>query len=304
MRGELATDQAIAALAETQAGVVEHRQLRRMGLTSSAIGRRMEVGRLHQIYRGVYAVGHRAPAADGRFWAAVLACGPDGVLSHASAGAAWDLRRSDSPTIDVTVGLGGRARRPGIRLHRTRSLPADEIATVRDLPVTTAARTVLDLAATGLRGRPLEAALDRAELLGALDFDELRVVLERYPRRRGSPAVAAVLARYSAPTITRSELEERFLALCDRFDLPRPTVNCVIEGSEVDFFWPGAGLIVEVDGYAWHRSPSAMRSDHERDVMLTLAGYRVLRFTWEDVTRRPAYVTRSVRRALLRVKPA
>ncbi len=235
-------------------------------------------------------------------WAAVLACRPDGVLSHMSAAVAWDLLRSSARAVDVTVGLGGRAQRAGIRHHRTRSLPADEVTALAGLPITTPARTVLDLAAGGLRGRRLEAALDRAELLRLLDFAELKQLLARYPRRRGTPRLVALSSRYVAGTVsTRSHLEELVLELCDAHEIARPHVNTIIEGHERDFFWPHARLVVEADSYAWHRSPSALNDDRERDVALVLAGYRVLRFTWEQVTRRREYVASALLAALLRV---
>lgn len=300
MRDQVATDQAIAAIAERQGGIIDHGQLRELGLSAAGIGRRVRAGRLHAKYRGVFAVGHRKIGTDGLWWAAVLAYRPDGVLSHRSAAAAWDLRRSSSRTVDVTVGLGGRARRLGVRLHRSRSLPPDEVTTLDGLPITTPARTLLDLAATGLRCRPLEAALNRAELLRLLDFDELQRLLARYPGRTGSPSLKAVLARYE-PADTRSELEDLVLELCHVHGLPRPQVNCVIEGKVRDFYWPRAGLVVEADSYTWHRSPSALNDDRERDVELTLAGYRVLRFTWEQVAERRAYVADAIRRALLRL---
>jgi hypothetical protein len=223
-------------------------------------------------------------------------------LSDASAGAAWDIRASASGTLHVTVGLGGRARRPGIRLHRRGALPPDEITRLDGLPITTPARTLLDLAASGLRGRKLEAALDRAELLRLLDFAELRQLLARYPARPGSSALDAVLSRYVAGTVdTRSVLEERVLELCDAHGLPRPHVNCVIEGKLRDFYWPHARLVVEADSYTWHRSPSALNDDRERDVELMLAGYRSLRFTWEQVTRRRDYGVGAILQGLRRV---
>jgi hypothetical protein len=127
----------------------------------------------------------------------------------------------------------------------------------------------------------------------------VRAALDRHPGRPGAAALGALLSRYAAgSTLTRSELEERFLGLCDRYALPRPDVNRRIDGGiEVDFLWPGARLVVEVDGYAFHRSPTAFEEDRARDVALVLAGYRVLRFTWTQVTRRPAEVARALRRA-------
>jgi hypothetical protein len=298
MRDQGAPDHRVAALAGGQGGVVAHRQLAALGLTASAIDRRIRAGRLHPIHRGVYAVGHRAVAVVGMRWAAVLAVGDGAVVSHATAGAAYDLRRSSSTVIHITVpGRAGRKRRPGIRVHRPESLVADEVTTIDGLPITTPARTLLDLAASGLRDRPLEAALDSAERRRLLDFAELHELLARYPGRPGSPSLKAVLSRYS-PVDTRSELEDLVVELCDAHDLPRPLGNCVIEGKVRDFYWPHARLVVEADSYAWHRSPSALNDDRERDVELTLAGYRTLRFTWEQVNRRRNYVVGSLLAAL------
>ncbi|MEA2291007.1 MAG: hypothetical protein QOF17_27 [Solirubrobacteraceae bacterium] len=298
MRRQVTTDGAIAVLASAQAGVVSRSQLLLLGLSPRAISWRVRVGRLHSIHRGVYSVGHRVLGVEGRWMAAVLVCGADAVLSHASAAAAWDLRPA-AAAIDVTVPLRCRVRRPGIRSHRSGTLTADLVTAHRGIPVTTPARTLLDLAAIGVRGRPLERLLDRAELLRLVDFADVRAALDRHPGRPGAAALGALLSRYAAgSTVTRSELEERFLGLCDRYALPRPDVNRRIDGGiEVDFLWPGARLVVEVDGYAFHRSPTAFEEDRARDVALVLAGYRVLRFTWTQVTRRPAEVARALRRA-------
>jgi hypothetical protein len=304
MRDQDATDHLIARLAERQGGIVEHGQLLALGLSPAGIHRRARAGRLHRWYRGVYAVGHRRVGVEGRRWAAALAYSPDGVLSHRSAGVAWGLLRSNAATIDVTVGLGGRSARPGVRLHRTRSLPADEVTTLDGLPITTPARTLLDLAAAGLRDRALEAALDAAEITGLLDFADLHRLLARHRGRRGTRALNAQLSRYGGPVDTRSRLERLVYELCDDHGLPRPLVNTVIEGKVRDFYWPHCRLVVEADSYRWHRSPSALNDDRERDVELTLAGIRVLRFTWEQVTSRREYVARALMTAVLRVDAA
>jgi Transcriptional regulator, AbiEi antitoxin len=273
MRRQRASDHEIAAIAARHGGVVAREELRELGLSAAAVDHRVRAGRLHALHRGVYAVGHRVVPAEGRWWAAVRACGDDAVLSHASAAAAWDVRRTAGAVVDVTVpGASGRRRRDGIRLHRSQTLCPDDVTVRREIPITTPLRTVLDLAASGLRDRPLERVLDRAELLGLVDFADLRRRIDAHPARPGSPSLDALLSRYTAGAfVTRSELEEAFLALCDDFGLPRPDVNRVIEGKEVDFLWRPARLVVEVDGYAWHRSPSAMEVDRERDVVLSLA---------------------------------
>jgi hypothetical protein len=299
MGTQVAPDRLIARLAMVQSGVVSFDQLVRLGLSRREIRRRVDAGRLHQLRRGVYAVGHPAIGSEGRRWAAVLALGDDAFLSHDSAADAFGFRKSGSGLIHVTVrGRAGRLRRPGIRIHRPHVLPNDEVTTLRRLPITTPARTLLDLAAAGLRGRPLELALDGAEIDKILDFADLHRLLARYPRRTGARSLQVQLSRYGGPVDTRSRLERLVYELCDERGLPRPLVNTVIEGRVRDFYWPLCRLVVEADSYRWHRSPSALNDDRERDVELTLAGYRVLRFTYEQVTRRPGYVVRAILAAL------
>ena len=298
MRRETATDSAIAAIADRQGGVVARRQLRALDLSAAAIDHRLRAGRLYLVHRGVYSVGHRVVGIVGGRWAAVLACGDGAALAAPNAAAAFSLRRCSERVIHVlVVGRSGREQRAGIRLHWCRSLPSDEVTTLDGLPITTPARTLLDLAAGGLRGRPLEAAVD-AERQRLLDFADLHELLARYPGRPGTPSLKAVLARYRGGD-TRSELEEIVAELCDRFGLPRPVENCSIEGKVRDFYWPHAWLVVEADSYSWHRSPSALDDDRERDVTLTLAGYRSLRFTWEQATRRRRYVAGAILQALV-----
>jgi hypothetical protein len=222
---------------------------------------------------------------EGRWMAAAMATG--GALSHATAAAAWDLRPHSSGVVHLTVtGRSGRLRRAGLRIHRPRALEPYDTTTHRGIPITTPARTIIDLAST-LSGRPLEQALDRAEQRRLLDFKDLHD--RPIPR-----SLQAILSLYTATTPTRSELEERFLQLCDDHGIPRPETNVLIEGVEVDFVWRSKRLIVEVDGYAYHRSPTAFEADRERDVLLALAGWHVRRFTWTQVTRRSAWVARGL----------
>ena len=292
-------DLAIAALAAAQHGVVSRSQLLALGLGRHRIEHRLAARRLQQVHRGVYAFGHRVLTVEGRWMAAVMAGGNGAVLSHASAATAWQLRPLGSGAIHVTVpGDGGRRRRAGLRVHRSSTIEVGDSTTHLAIPITVPARTLTDLAAT-LRGRPLEQAVDRAEQLRLVDFADLARRLTAHPTRPGSPSLRAVLSRYTAgSTVTRSEMEERFLALCDDHGLPRPEANTRIEGEEVDFAWRDARLIVEVDGYAYHRSPSAFESDRERDVMLVLAGWQVFRFTWTQISRRPGWVASAVARRL------
>ncbi len=258
MQPKVDTDLQLATLAGAQHGVVARRQLLQLGVSAEAIKRRAAAGRLHRLHRGVFAVGHTALRAEGHWMAAVLALGGDAVLSHATAAAAWDLRRRGPGAIHVTVpSTPGRKQRRGIRLHRSGTLTPNDTTTHRGIPITTPARTIIYLART-LEGRPLDHALDLAEQRSLIDFAELH-------QRPIPPSLQAVLSRYTAgASITRSEMEERFLALCDDHGIPRPSVNIRVEDQEVDFVWRDARLTVEVDGYAYHRSPTAFETDRER----------------------------------------
>jgi Protein of unknown function (DUF559) len=225
----------------------------------------------------------------------VLACGAGAVLSHAAAAAHWGLRPSSATLIDVTVTGGRRARRPGIRVHRRASLDAGEATMDGGVPVTTPARTLLDLGAT-LPRRSVERALDQAEVLRLFDLDALHAVAARHAGRPGAPLLAALLREHSAgSTWTRSELEEAFLALCDRAALPRPAVNGRVCGYEADFAW--ADLVVEVDGFAFHRTRRAFKRDRARDARLAAAGVRTLRFTARQIEQRPLEVLAALRGA-------
>jgi very-short-patch-repair endonuclease len=138
-----------------------------------------------------------------------------------------------------------------------------------------------------------------------VDWSEVGLLLDRHAGRRGASALAATLARYKPGSVeTLSALEEIVLELCDEFAIPRPRVNCVIEGKRRDFYWPHRRLVVEADSYAWHRSPSALNDDRERDVRLQLAGYLALRFTYEQCTRRRRYVRDSILRGLGAQQPS
>jgi very-short-patch-repair endonuclease len=271
-------DKRIASLAASQFGVVERGQLRRLGLTDTAIARRVSSGRLHRVRRGVYAVGHP-------------------VLSHTSAAAHWELRPSDAVYIDVTVPGPSRRRGPGLHVHRASRLATDEVATHAGIPVTSAARTILDLAAT----LPDDRALDRAEVLRLTDVRRLVALAEAHPGHHGAGRLRRALAEHTpGTTLTRSDLEERMLVLCRTRGLPRPRVNSIVAGLEVDLLFAAQRLVVEGDGWAYHRSRAAFERDRdrERDAALALAGHRVLRFTDRQVERKPGTVAAAIAAAL------
>jgi very-short-patch-repair endonuclease len=206
--------------------------------------------------------------------AAVLACGPEAVLSHRAAGALWEILSPPS-LIDVTVpGNGGRKRRDGLRIHRSATLLPSHTTLRRAIPVTKPARTLEDLR----RVLPRE---EFAQALGEAQFLRLPI------------------GDHFEPDRTRTELEGRFLALCRRHRLPRPEVNVRVGPDTVDFLWRHSRVVVEVDGWEGHRMRSAFEEDRARDARLTLRGYTVVRFTWRRLEDDRAAVAATVRELLL-----
>jgi predicted transcriptional regulator of viral defense system len=292
---DIPCDQAIAELAAAQHGVISLEQLRRLGLSASGAHHRVGRGKLHRIHHGVFAVGHPILGREGHWAAAVLACGPGAVLSHASAAALWELRPTSATVIDVTSpGRRGRGL-PKIRAHSTATLTADDVTTRRGIPCTIIPRTLLDLATVvDLRG--LERALEQAEILRLLDAGALRRMIAGASGRRGAAQLQALLAETANPAPTQSEFEERFLALCRSAGIPRPRVNKRIAVSDavgapttikVDFHWPDERVVVETDGYDFHRTRAAFERDRRRDQLLALNRWRPLRLTWRQLIDEP-----------------
>jgi very-short-patch-repair endonuclease len=279
----------IANLARRQHGLVTRTQLLARGMDAAAVKRRLRAGRLRAIYRGVYLVGPIVPP-HARELAAVLACGEGAVLSHRSAAALWQLLPypATSAPIDVTV-IAVDRRRPGIRVHRVISLEPDEVTTHKGIPVTTPARTMLDLAADEAE-RDLEQALAAVERSHKTSRAKLLSLLTRYPGRRGAPTLRALLDADSRPALTRSEAEERFLALVTKAKLPPPEVNVRLADFEVDFLWREQRLVVEVDGYAHHADRASFEADRARDAVLAARGFRVVRVTWRQIVAQPEAV--------------
>lgn len=298
--GPLPVDRSIAELARTQYGVVAREQLARLGLPASTIDRRVADGRLHVIHRGVYAVGHVVLTARGRWMAGVLAGGPGAVLSHASAAALWELRASNAVIVDISVHRTGRGRRRGLRMHRPRTLRQNE-KTIKDgIPVTTPARTILDLAAR-LDGRPLERLLDQAEIERLTDVPSLVAMARAHAGHRGANKLLATLQDHEPGTsVTKSVLEEAFFALCRDAGLPRPKVNHEVEGLEADFVFAAQRVLVETDSWRHHKSRDSFERDRRRDAIHAAAGWRTLRFTYRQITDDPATVARALEAALYR----
>jgi very-short-patch-repair endonuclease len=287
----------LADLATRQHGVVAHWQLLELGFSARGIIRGVERGRLHRVHRGVYAVGHRLLSVKGRMLAAVLACGRDAVLSHRSAGHLWEVRPTASGLLEVTVAGSGR-RHPGIRVHRVRRLDSRDCTVVDGIPVTTVARTLLDLAEV-ITPRQLENAIEGAERRRLFDLDAINDLCGRSPGRRGRKPLKAALADYKEPPRTRRELERLFIDVCRNGNLPRPVCNTIVNGHEVDATWPNTNLIVELDSWEFHgKTRAAFEDDRRRDAKLLLAGYRVVRLTWRRLHREPDAVAGELRALL------
>ena len=272
----------IHGIAAAQEGVITRQQLLQAGMSTHSIERRRRNGTLRPVHIGVYQLG---PVA-GRFareHAALLACG-GGAISNFTAASLWQLIRAVlALDVDVTLPQSRHTRRrKGVRVHR-HSLADDEITLLDGLPVTTPARTLLDLAALTTDG--LDRALATAEHRYPDIQDELRTLLARYPLRKGTRALRALIMDPAARAFTRSTAEDRLLDLIKSAGLPTPETNVRIGSYEVDCYWRRAALVAEVDGYEFHASKRAFVRDRKRDSALAAAGIRVLRLSWQQLTK-------------------
>ncbi len=273
----------LIGMAAKHHGLVTRKQLLNVGLTRNFIDGRVKCGLLRRVHAGVYQFGP-VTASRARERAALLACN-GGVISHRSAAALWQML-PEQPAMDpvdvVLCTQRHRGVRPGIRVHR--GVPGnEEITAVDEVPVTTLARTLLDIGSVSASG--LERALGVAERLQPDLRDQLTMLLARYPKRRGTGTLRTLLADPTSGTFTRSQAEEKLLELVRAAGLPKPEMNVVLHGYEVDCFWRDARLVVEVDGYAFHSSHRAFVRDRQRDSVIIAAGMRVLRLSWRQLTR-------------------
>jgi very-short-patch-repair endonuclease len=289
---------ALTRLLVRQHGVVALAQLRELGLSPSAVRDRAASSRFHRVHRGVYAVGHPRLTLHGHWMAAVLACGPDALLSHRSAAALWGLRPDNRPKTDISLPRSSVRPKPGIEVHRSITLTRADVTAVDGIPCTTLARTLLDLADV-LDKRSVERAIEQAEVLRLFDLTAVEDVLSRAGPRRGAGALRAILTGLEEPALTANDIEELFLALCRAASLPSPEVNVwlvVDDGAAIkaDFLWRRHKLVIEIDGYASHGTRQAFESDRLRDQRLRLAGYDTVRFTWRQIVDDPDRVAATV----------
>jgi very-short-patch-repair endonuclease len=284
-------DTVIARLAARQHGVVAVWQLTALGISTSGVGRRLTDGRLWRIHRGVYAVG---PLDRMGYWmAAVLACGEGALLSHRDAAMLWNLRQTDRTAVDVTAPGTRRRRRPRITTHGSELHPADRTE-VDGIPVTSVARTLLDLAEVA-PAEHVRRAYEAAERHDLLDMHAVHDLVARSNGRRGLPALLDLLDYDPREAVeSKSDLESRFLDLVREAGLPLPQVNVLVEGFLVDAYWPQARLVVELQSWAHHRHRQAFERDNERLARLQVAGCSALPLTHRQVQDEPDWVIRSV----------
>jgi very-short-patch-repair endonuclease len=296
---EEAIDRVISRLAEGQHGLVARWQLQARGIGRGAVNVRVGRGGLHRVHRGVYAVGYRLLSVHGRWMAAVLAAGPDAVLSRRSAGQLWGIVPMASHWPEVTRPAACRGF-DGISVHRG-LIPPDECWELVGIPVTSVARTQFDLAAV-LPKRGLERAMHEAEVKGLTDRLSLWDLLERYPRRRGAANLRAVLGTKTPAGITQSDLEELFVEFLDEYELPRPRLNATlaVRGRllKPDCMWPEQRLLAKLDGREVHGTDAAFESDRQRDRILLVEGWRSTRITWRQLREERAEIAADLREIL------
>jgi very-short-patch-repair endonuclease len=274
-------------LARAQHGVVARAQLIEHGLTAKAIAHRIRTGRLHRLWRGVYAVGRPEVDRYGLWMAAVLSCGRKALLSHRSAAALWGIaKHSPEIKIEVVVPWELRRRRPGIHLRRRVDLSAEHRREASGIPVTDPVSTLVDLASCVVEWQ-VEKAINDADRLGLVDPVALRAEVEGLPPR---PGMACLRRLLGCDALTDTGLERKFLSIVREAGLPLPQTQVWVNGYRVDFHWPDLGLIVETDGWGHHRTAGEQATDHRRDQTHTKAGLTTLRFAEKQVRHEPRQV--------------
>jgi hypothetical protein len=278
-----------------------------LGLTASAVRKRVARGNLHRIHRAVYAVGHSKLTGRGHWMAAVLACGPNAALSNRSAAGLWGLRPDNRTKSDISLPSPSARARSAIEVHGSVTLTAEDVTLVDGIPCTTIARTLVDLGDVATR-RAVEKAVEQADVLQLFDLNEVERAIERAGPRRGTGLLLSVLDDLHGPTLTESDLEEAFLTLCRDAALPTPEVNAWMtlpDGTpaKIDFLWRAERLAVETDGGRFHRTRQSRERDAKRDQLLRVMAFEPIRFTGRQVAREPGWVQRCLSELIARRQP-
>lgn len=288
-------------LVRRQHGVITRSQLLANGLSGDMVQRRISAGRLHPLWRGVYAVGRPEVSRRGRWAAAVLSCGSSALLSHSSAASLWGMLAWDR-RIDIVVPGGVARRRPGIRIHRRIDLAPRHRRQVDEIPVTDPVSTLIDIASRE-PAATVEKAIRESDRLDLVDPVSLRLALDSTPRRPGLGRLRSLLDSETF-ALTDSELERRFLRLVRRAGLSKPETQAWVSGFRVDFYWPALGLVVETDGLRYHRTPTQQKKDRLRDQAHAVAGLTTLRFTAAQVRNEAEAAIATLRAVMARLQKA
>ena len=271
-------------------------------MSDTAITREAELGRLHRIFRGAFAVGHPRPDERSRLMAAALACGKGAMVSHRSAAALLGLLDKGPVVIDVIAPPSRGRKIDGIRFHRVRPPRLEETGTFDRIPCTSPARTLVDLA--GVIGEwTLRSAFERAARREWMDLAAIEASID--PRRRGMKVLLKLIEEWrgAAPLLgkrgkLKSPLEAKVLPLLVQRDLPPPLFNAPVQIAkgriEVDFLWPDHRFALEADSRGFHGTAVAFERDRWRDRELMRAGYSVLRVTHREAEREAEAVTDTV----------
>ena len=288
-------------MASRQRGRIASRQLRAIEVNPSSVTWLVSRGRLFPSLRCVFSVGHNAPTELGAETEALLSVREGAALSHWSAAGLWGLWTPMPAEVDVTVVTTSKASaNPGVKAHRSRVLQRKDVRIRSGLPVTSPARTLLDIASTATY-RQLELGFDRAIIEKLLRPAQVAELLSRAGGHPGRKRLTMLLEREtSGTTMTRSDGEERMLALMRAARLPQPLVNAKVAGYEIDFYWPDHRFAVEVDGWRFHSGRRAFEDDRRKDQDLRRAGIDTMRTTGRQLNEQAYALVAGVANGLAR----
>jgi very-short-patch-repair endonuclease len=299
-------DVAVSRLAARQYSLAHRHQLLDLGMSPRQIQARLNAGWLMPMHQSVYLVGTGASSPEQAVMAAYLATGSEAVASHRCAAALWGLRGVEAPEPEITLWADRHRPLRGVVVHRTRELDAVDISRVRRIPVTTPARTLLDLGAVA-PAEVVEPALEDALMRRMVTFKLLLNTLERLggSGRNGAGVLRALVEeRDPATAPTQSMLEDLLYRVIRRGGLPAPVRQYEVAGVRLDGAFPHVRLGIEADSRVWHGGRLDVQRNATKANILLAHGWRVLRFTWFDLTRRAGYVVGSIGQQLALACPA
>jgi very-short-patch-repair endonuclease len=281
----------VVAAAGRQFDVISLEQLRGLGLSRGQIRGLVRQGMLYPIHPNVFVVGGPQPSRQGRMMAALLTCGPTSFLSHRAAASVWGVRVFNPYRIDVTVSATHPPARRGLAVHRTRS--AEGITVSGKLRVSSYSRMLIELAAAETT-KELERLLTQGLRRNLLRLDAMEEALASHPRYPGLAKLKHVLADYRPKPDRKSNLERAFDALIAATNIPEPQRNVIIDGWELDCYWPDYGVAVELDGRPYHLTVADLEKDKYKDTKLALLGIQVIRITGHRLETEPQAVLADV----------